>query len=165
MGNFENFQFQRPSCISWLKLQRSMSYFHDKKSFLDLQVWKSGLGISPSKKVECRPGGHVVLILPIQMLMIIMLNSLTDLCGRNIRWLKVQWTFKLAACFSSKIERLLRGGGLKGSTLLSKSKLFSPLNKGVFINTLVGWVGKSVGQNFFRLKKKNNPGMRGDQKF
>ena len=52
---------------------------------------------------------------------------LTDLCARNIRLLKVQWTCTLAACFSSKIERLPRGGGLESSTLPSKEQsIFTP---------------------------------------
>ena len=76
----------------------------------------------------------------------------------------------MAACFSSKIERLPRGGGLEGSTLPSKSNLFLPLDKGVFINTLVRVGGQIGGSNFFRSQKeggskKNKAGMRGDQKF
>ena len=43
-----------------------------------------------------------------------------------------------AACFSSKIERLPRGGRLKVSALPSKSNLLSPLDKVVFILVGVG---------------------------
>ena len=67
---------------------------------------------------------------------------------------------QISCLFSSKIERLPRGGGLEGSTLPSKNNLFSPLYKGVFINTLVGggWVGESVCHFFLKFQK------RGDQR-
>ena len=97
---------------------------------LDPLLWVS---LSPLKKLSAAlppATGHVALVLPHSNVDdYICYILLTDLCARNIRWLKVQWTCKLAGCFSSKIERLPRGGGLESSTLPSKSNLFSPLDK------------------------------------
>ena len=58
--------------------------------------------------------------------------------------------------FPLKIERLPRGGRLQGSALPSKSNLFSPLDKGVFINTGGGgWANRWVFF-FFRFQKKGD---------